>query len=57
MGDLGRPLGAQGVEEAPQGGGVAAGCGPHQPATVVIDHHREVLVVTLVGDLIDADPA
>ena len=57
MGDLRAPLGAQRVEKPPQGGGVAARCGPHQPAAVVVDHHRQVLVVALVGDLIDADPA
>ena len=53
----GSPLGAEGVEEPLQGGGVAARCGPHQPAAVVVNHHREVFVVALVGDLVDADPA
>ena len=57
MGDLGTALGTQRVEKPPQGGGVAARRGPHQPAAVVVDHHRQIFVVALVGDLIDADPA
>ncbi len=57
MRNLGAALGTQRVEKPPQGGGVAARRGPHQPATVVVDHHRQVLVVALVRDLIDADPA
>jgi hypothetical protein len=57
MGDLRTPVGAKDIEEAPQGGGVAARRGPHQPTRVVIDHHRQVLMETLVGNLIDTDPA
>ncbi len=57
MGDLGGPLGAQGIEKPAQGGGVTPWGGPHQSAAVVVDHHREVLVVALIRDLIDADPA
>jgi hypothetical protein len=56
-GDLRDPLGAKGIEKPPQGRGVAPRRCPHQPAAVVVDHHRQVLVVTLVGDLIDADAA
>ena len=57
MGDLAAPLDAQDVEEPPQGGGVTTRRGPHQPAAVVINHHRQIPVVALIGDLIDADPA
>ena len=53
VGDL--PRGPQRVEEAVQGGVVAARDRPDQPAAVVVDHHRDVVVVTLVGDLVDAD--
>ena len=58
MGDLGAArLDAQGVEERAHGGAVTTRRGPHQPAAVVVDHHGQVLVAALVGDLIDADPA
>ena len=53
--DLRTPLGAQRVEKPAQRLRVAARRGPHQPATVVVDHHRQVVVVALVGDLIDTD--
>ncbi|CKR39914.1 Uncharacterised protein [Mycobacterium tuberculosis] len=55
--NLGGPLSAQGIEEQAQGGLVVARGGPHQPAAVVIDDHRQVPVVALVGDLIDTDAA
>ena len=56
MGDLRTTLLAQGLEESGQGGLVLAGGGPHQPAGVVVDHHGQVLVAALVGDLVDPDP-
>ena len=56
MGDLRAPLRPQGVEKPAQRLGVAPWGSPHQPATVVVDHHRQVLVMAFVGDLIDADP-
>lgn len=57
MGDQCGPLRPQGVEELPQGGTVTTRSSPHQPAAVVINHHSQVLVVALVGDLINPDPA
>lgn len=57
MGDLRGALSAQRIEEPPQGGGVTARRGPRQPTRVVIDHHRQVLVVALIGSLIDTGPA
>ena len=45
------------VEEPPQRVGVASGRGPHQPPSVMIDHHGQVVVMALVADLIDPDPA
>jgi len=47
---------AEGVEEAAKRPGVMAGGGPHQPARVVVDHHRQVSVAFLVRHLVDADP-
>jgi hypothetical protein len=41
MGDLRSALSAERIEEPPQGGGVAARRGPHQPTRVVIDDHRD----------------
>ena len=55
--DLATAVMAQGVEEALEGGLVVALGRPHQPAAVVVDHHRQVAVAPLVGDLVDADPA
>jgi len=57
MGQRRGPLGAQLVEERPHRVGVTALSRPHQPAGVVIDHHRQVPVPLAVGDLIDPDPA
>jgi hypothetical protein len=57
MGDLRTPLGSEGVEEGTQRRLVSTGAGPDQPSGVVVDHDGQVLVVALVGDLIDADPA
>jgi len=57
MGNQRTPFGAEQVEELPQRGLVPPGRGPDQPAAVVINHHREVLVVALVGDLVDPDSA
>jgi hypothetical protein len=57
VGELAGAIVAEGVEEPLQGLLVAAGCGPHQPASVVIDHDRQVAVALLVGDLVYADPA
>jgi hypothetical protein len=37
--------------------GVLTRCGPHQPAGVMIDHHGQVPMPLLVGDLVDTDPA
>jgi hypothetical protein len=45
------------VEEPAQGVGVAAGRGPDQPPTIVIDHDGQVAVPLLVADLVDPDPA
>jgi hypothetical protein len=56
VGELAGAIVAEGVEEALQGLLVTAGRGPHQPASVVIDHHREVAMALLVGDLVHADP-
>jgi hypothetical protein len=47
---------AKRVEEAAQRRGVMPGRRPHQPASIVVDHHRQVPVAHLVGDLVDADP-
>ena len=55
--DLLATLGTKRVEEAAQRRRVVAGRGPHQPAGVVVDHHRQVPVAPLVGDLVDPDPA
>jgi hypothetical protein len=55
--DLRCPFLAQQVEEGPQGVGVPARCRPHQAPGVVIDHDGQVLVMLLVGDLVDPDPA
>ena len=38
-----------------QGRFIAAGCGPHEPAGVVVDDDGQVVVAALVGDLIDPD--
>src|SRR6266511_2452688 len=57
MGELPAALGAERVEEALQGGLVAAGRGPDKPAGVVVDHDREVAVALLVGDLVHPDAA
>jgi hypothetical protein len=57
VGQVGGALGAELVEEHPEGGVVAAGAGPHQPAGVVIDNDDQVAVPALVGDLVDPDPA
>jgi len=57
MGELAGVITAEGVEEAVQGGLVVAGRGPHQPAGVVVDDHRQVAVALLVGDLVHADAA
>ena len=56
VGDLRAALGAKHVEKPAQGRRVAPRRGPHQPATVVVDHDRQVAVLALVGDLIDTDP-
>ena len=55
--DLLASLGTKRVKEATQRRRVVAGRGPHQPASVVVDHHGEVPVAPLVGDLVDPDPA
>jgi hypothetical protein len=47
---------AEGVEEAAECPCVMARGGPHQPARVVVDHHRQVPVAFLVRHLVDADP-
>jgi len=57
VGELAGAILAQGVEEALQGGLVAAGRGPHQPARVMVDDHGEVAVAPLVADLVHPDPA
>jgi len=56
VGQLGAALGTQNIEERTQRGPVPPRCGPHQPATVVVDDHSQVLVSALVGDLVDPDP-
>ena len=43
------------VGEAFEGLAVSSGGGPHQPACVMVDHHGEVYVSALVGDLVDPD--
>jgi len=35
---------------------IAAGRGPHQPAAVVVDDHRQVSLALADRDLIDPDP-
>ena len=55
VGDLSTPIRSQRVEEPVQGRVVAAGRGPDQPAAVVVDHDRDVVVSALIGDLVDAD--
>jgi hypothetical protein len=55
-GDLGAALLTEGVEEPLKGGLLPAGCSPHQPAGVVVDHHGQVPLPTFVGDLVDPDP-
>jgi len=47
----------EGVEEPVQRRGVAPGCGPHQPAGVVVDDHAQVAVSLAVRDLVDPDPS
>ena len=54
--DLLASLRTKRVKEAAQRRRVVAGRGPHQPASVVVDHHGEVAVALLVGDLVDPDP-
>jgi hypothetical protein len=49
VGDLGAALLAEGVEEPLQGGLLPAGCGPHQPAGVVVDHHGQVPLLAFVA--------
>ncbi len=46
---------AEGVEEGVHGPGLAAGRGPDQHPGVVVHHDDQVLVATLVGDLVDPD--
>jgi hypothetical protein len=53
--DRGAALGAEQLEERPQRGPVPAGRGPHQPARIVVDDDGEVAVLSLVGDLVDAN--
>jgi len=55
--DLRATLWPERVEEAGQGGLVPARRGPHQPTRVVVDHHGQILVPALVGDLIGPDPS
>jgi hypothetical protein len=54
--DLLATLGTKRVEAAAQRRGVMPGRRPHQPAAVVVDHHRQVPVALLVGELVDPDP-
>ena len=56
VGDQGGALLTEGVEEPLQGGLPPAGCGPHQPPGVVVDHHGQVTLPALVGDLVDPNP-
>ena len=49
--------GPRASKHPPEGGGVTAGRGPHQPAGVVVDDHGQVRVAALGGDLVDPDPA
>ena len=59
VGDLGAAAltgGPSASKNVREGGLVPAWRGPHQPAGVVVDHHGQVLVAALVGDLIDPDP-
>jgi hypothetical protein len=56
MPDLGAALGSEQVEEPAQGGHVPPRAGPHQLASVVVDHHRKVSMPLLVGHFVDADP-
>ena len=54
--DLFAALLAQRVEERQHRLAVLAGCGPHQPAGVMVDHDGEVSLSLAVADLIDPDP-
>jgi len=54
--DRGAALGPEQLEKRAQRGPVAAGCGPEQPARIVVDDDGEVAVPAFVGDLVDADP-
>ena len=56
VGDQVAALLTEGIEEPLQSGLLPAGCGPHQPAGIVVDHHGQVPLPALVGDLIDPDP-
>jgi hypothetical protein len=47
--------GAELVEERPERRGVLALLGPDDPLRVVVDDHRDVLVVAAVGQLVDTD--
>lgn len=55
--DLGPPVLTQGVEEALQCPSVVTFGRPHQPDRVVVDDEGEVAVASLVGDLVDPNPA
>jgi hypothetical protein len=55
--DLSASFLAEQLEELVEGGLVAAHTSPDQPAAVVVDHNRQVLVAPLVGDLVDPDAA
>ncbi len=47
---------AERVKECGQGGHVLARGRPNQPTTVMVNNNSQILVATLVGDLINPDP-
>ena len=57
MGNRRAPRLAECIEEPPQSRSVTTLRRPHQPARIVIDDHRQILVALLVGDLVDPDSA
>lgn len=55
VGDLGAALLPEQIEEGPQGGHIAARCRPDEAPGVVVDHHAQVAMPALVGNLVDTD--
>jgi len=55
MGDRGTAFGTELVEEPTQRCPVPARGSPQQPTRIMVDHDGQVAVVSLIGDLVDAD--